>query len=296
MDFGTYQHKALETAQNQHPGVNRPPGATLLMVYLLGLTGEAGSVNTVYKKHLRDGDAYGSWKKQMREELGDVLWYLAAIATEAGLSFEDIAQANLHKTRSRWLPSANYQLDAAAPPHEQLPRSGTMEFRQANNDDGRPEVTVWMEGHQLGDPLTDNSLDEDGYRFHDVFHLAYAAILGWSPQIRKMLGCKRKSMPDIDEAEDGGRAIVAEEGLAHFAFAYGTQHDHLDGIDRIDQPFLDSIAMMTNTFEVGARTAADWELAILEGHRMFRELRRHGGGSVAFDTDQRVVVFTPPVT
>ncbi|MDT5351188.1 MAG: hypothetical protein QOH91_4475 [Mycobacterium sp.] len=51
-----------------------------------------------------------------------------------------------------------------------------------------------------------------------------------------MLGRKRKSMPDIAEAEDGGRAIVAEEGLAHFAFAYGTQHDNLNGIDRIDQP------------------------------------------------------------
>ena len=52
--------------------------------------------------------------------------------------------------------------------------------------------------------------------------------------------------------------------------------------------------MMTNTFEVGARTPADWELAILEGHRIFRELRSHGGGSVTFDADQRVLVFTPP--
>jgi hypothetical protein len=109
-----------------------------------------------------------------------------------------------------------------------------------------------------------------------------------------MLGRKRKSMPEIDEAEDGGRAIVAEEGLAHFAFAYGTQHDNLNGIHRIDQAFLDAIAMMTNTFEVGARTPADCELAILEGHRMFRQLRDHGGGSVAFDSDQRVLVFTPP--
>ena len=38
------------------------------------------------------------------------------------------------------------------------------------------------------------------------------------------------------------------------------RHADLDEVlDRIDQPFLDSIAMMTNTFEVGARTAADWE-------------------------------------
>ncbi|GAS98585.1 pyrophosphatase [Mycolicibacterium canariasense] len=295
MEFDAYQLKAFGTAQKRHPG-DQPLEATRLMVYLLGLAGEAGSVATTYKKHLRDGDAYGGWKKQLREELGDVLWYVAAIATETELDLDDIAKANLHKTQSRWLPSTNYQLDAAAPPHEQLPRSGTVDFRQTLNSDGRPEVTVWMDGRQLGNPLTDNSFDDDGYRFHDVFHLAYMAILGWSPQFRKMLGRKRKSDPQIDEAEDGGRGIVTEEGLAHFAFAYGAQHNHLEGIDRIDQPFLDSIAMMTNTFEVGARTAADWELAILEGHRMFRELRRHGGGSVAFDADQRVLVFTPPPT
>ena len=52
--------------------------------------------------------------------------------------------------------------------------------------------------------------------------------------------------------------------------------------------------MMTNAFEVGARTPADWELAILGGHRMFRQLREHGGGSLTFDADQRVLAFTAP--
>ncbi|WP_237570829.1 nucleoside triphosphate pyrophosphohydrolase family protein [Mycolicibacterium lacusdiani] len=296
MEIDDYQRRTRETAQPHLLTADRGGGAPVspLVVYLLGLAGEAGSVDTVYKKYLRDGEAYGNWKMQLREELGDVLWYVAAIAAEAELTLDDIATANLHKTQSRWLPSTNYQLDAAAPPAEQLPRSGTMEFREIVNADGRPEVTVWMDSRQLGQPLTDNSLDEDGYRFHDVFHLTYAAVLGWSPQLRKMLGCKRKSTPDIDNAEDGGRAIVTEEGLAHLAFAYGSQQGHLAGIERLDQALLDVIAMMTSKFEVGARTAADWEVAILQGHRMFRELIAHHGGSVTFDADQRVVVFTPP--
>ena len=42
--------------------------------------------------------------------------------------------------------------------------------------------------------------------FHDVFHLAYAAVLGWSPTTRALLKIKRKSRPEIDENEDGARA------------------------------------------------------------------------------------------
>jgi hypothetical protein len=53
----------------------------------------------------------------------------------------------------------------------------------------------------------------------DVFHLAYAAVLGWSPVTRKLLDRKRRSNPQVDLAEDGGRAIVIEEGIAAMAFA-----------------------------------------------------------------------------
>ena len=50
-----------------------------------------------------------------------------------------------------------------------------------------------MSGEKIGDELTDNAYKDDGYRFHDVFHSAYVAILGWSPVIRKLLKRKRKS-------------------------------------------------------------------------------------------------------
>jgi hypothetical protein len=43
----------------------------------------------------------------------------------------------------------------------------------------------------IGDPLTDNIADRDGYRFHDVFHFANAAILHWSPVMRALVRHKR---------------------------------------------------------------------------------------------------------
>ncbi len=67
-------------------------------------------------------------------------------------------------------------------------------------------------GVYVGDRLTDNAIEPDDYRFHDVFHYAYVAVLGWSPVIRALLRRKRKSDPKLDDAEDGARAILIEEG------------------------------------------------------------------------------------
>ena len=61
-------------------------------------------------------------------------------------------------------------------------------------------------GVNTGDRLTDNALEPDDYRFHDVFHYAYAAVLTWSPVTRSLLRLKRKSKPKLDEVEDGALA------------------------------------------------------------------------------------------
>lgn len=292
MQFGEYQEKVGDT--DQHNSVDPDDLERNILMHLLGLEGEAGSVATVYKKHMRDGSAYEGWRFEMREELGDCLWYLATIAQKLGLTLEDIASANLDKTRSRWLPTDIDQLDLEAPLDQQLPRQGAMVFTETINDQGRPEVVVTLNGTQIGQALTDNAYNDDGYRFHDVFHLAYAVVLGWSPVMRRNLGCKRKYDKDKDNAEDGGRAIVTEEGVSLYAFAYGQLRNSLEGIARLDFAFLDSITLMTRGFEVGVRSAADWERAILEGHRMFRELLTHGGGTVAFDADRRELRFEAP--
>jgi NTP pyrophosphatase (non-canonical NTP hydrolase) len=80
------------------------PGAGENIVYpTLGIAGEAGEVAEKVKKLLRDDD--GVMTAERREalagELGDVLWYVAQVATEAGLDLEEIAQGNLDKLLSR---------------------------------------------------------------------------------------------------------------------------------------------------------------------------------------------------
>jgi len=288
MEFKEFQQVTQQTDQR--------PGRDLddIVVHLLGLAGEAGSVASEYKKMLRDGQAHAWWKPRMREELGDVLWYVAAIATHLELDLDEIAQANLEKTRDRWMLSTRAPLDAAFPDPERLPRHGFYEFVPTRSESGRPAVDIYLDDVKVGATLTDASHVEDGYRFHDVFHLSYAVMLGWSPVTRLLLSRKRKSNEQIDENEDGGRAIVVEEGIAALVFGYASQHSMLENINRLDQRLLDSIQMVTGQFEVGARSQANWEAAILKGFEMFRLLVAHQGGRVHFDADAGELRFEAP--
>jgi len=289
MEFAEYQKATRAT--DQRTGVELEDVA----VHLLGLAGEAGSVATEYKKKLRDQNAHPMWKARIREEMGDVLWYLSALANKLDLTLEDIARSNLEKTRNRWLPTDSDQLDLGYPEHEQLPRSGTYEFRTFVNTDDRAAVQVYLDGAKAGNVLTDSAFVDDGYRFHDVFHLAYATVLGWSPVTRALLKRKRRSNPAVDENEDGGRAIVFEEGVAAIAFAYAASHNNLEGVERVDHDLLEQIRRVVALTEVGVRSAADWEMAILRGFAMFRQLIANDGGSVTFDGSTRSLTYAPPV-
>ena len=66
----------------------------------LGLTGEAGEVAEVIKKHLFHGTPLD--QDALAKELGDCLWYIGAFATVLGLSMNDIAQRNIEKLRKRY--------------------------------------------------------------------------------------------------------------------------------------------------------------------------------------------------
>jgi NTP pyrophosphatase (non-canonical NTP hydrolase) len=69
----------------------------------LGLCGEAGECAEKIKKALRDdgGVLTAERREGLAAELGDVLWYVAQLATEAGLDLGEVAQANLDKLASR---------------------------------------------------------------------------------------------------------------------------------------------------------------------------------------------------
>lgn len=96
LTFDDYQALADDTAV--YPGKGTLTG---LMYTGLGL-GEAGEVQGKIKKLYRDGGYYDINKReQIRDELGDLLWYVATTATELGYSLERIAQGNLDKLASR---------------------------------------------------------------------------------------------------------------------------------------------------------------------------------------------------
>lgn len=95
-DFDTYQRNAARTGgavAMDHP-----------IVYpTLGLVNEAGEVAGKVKKIFRDraGSLTDEDRRALTLELGDVLWYLAELCTQLGISLEDVAAANLEKLRSR---------------------------------------------------------------------------------------------------------------------------------------------------------------------------------------------------
>src|SRR5207244_1828121 len=147
-----------------------------------------------YKKLRRDGPVHMRFKDRVKEELGDTLWYVAAVASKFDLTLEDIARANLNKVSGRWAQGQQRKpFDTKAPRSERLPQRFVYRFANVTTKDGKPGVALQdRRGQQIGDTLTDNSYEDDGYRFHDVMHFAFVAILGWSPVARKMLSKKRK--------------------------------------------------------------------------------------------------------
>ncbi|MEB3308463.1 MAG: nucleoside triphosphate pyrophosphohydrolase family protein [Cyanobacteriota bacterium] len=96
MDFRSYQRQSRSTARYPNAGTN-PIYPTL------GLCGEAGEVADKVKKVIRDQGGQFSPERieSLKLELGDVLWYLAQLATELDLDLETIATANLEKLASR---------------------------------------------------------------------------------------------------------------------------------------------------------------------------------------------------
>ena len=96
MNFEEYQKKSRVTAKYPDAGNN--------YIYpTLGLAGEAGEVAEKIKKVIRDkgGQINDETRNEIKKELCDVLWYVSQMATEIGLSFDDIAESNITKLYDR---------------------------------------------------------------------------------------------------------------------------------------------------------------------------------------------------
>lgn len=288
MELDEYQRATEET--DVRPDLQDPA------LPLLGLAGEVGSLVAEYKKKLRSGGSYTGFDLEVSEDLGDLLWYAATLARTLGLSLNQIANANLVKTASMWgqeLP-ASPQYDASFHKEQQLPRQFTTRFVTVDGEDGLPRVKIYMGTEPAGDALDDNSYEEDHYRFHDCFHLAHAAVLGWSPVFRWMLKAKRKEDPIVDRVEDGARAMALEEGLTAFVFSEAAQRGFFEGTEKVDWDLLKTVRRMVANVEVRDQPPSAWHRAILQGYDVWRQLRHHGGGIVEGDIDARNIRFVSP--
>ena len=96
LTFDEYQKNASTTAIYPNRGNN-------IYYPTLGLCGEAGEVAEKVKKIMRDnnGQLDDDRKIALKKEIGDILWYVAALCSEINVNMSEIAQQNLDKLRDR---------------------------------------------------------------------------------------------------------------------------------------------------------------------------------------------------
>ena len=315
MDLSDYQSSAAQTSWKDLTDPSVANAAAF------GLAHKAGSVANIYKKYYRNEISLKVYNDYLLTELGDVLWYTAAVATAFGLNLDCIASRNLELIQDRVPPpdvSAALTklpvLDASCPDHERFPRRLVIQFTEAKvhgqltatlqlvdacpnvfPDGPRTDPTGKQLGFalhtQLGDQLDDNSLRENGYRYHDALHLGFLAVLGWSPIMRSLLHLKRRSQPLLDRTQDGARAKFSEEGLTAQLAQLATKRNNFQTPNAIDTDTFSLVRNATTGLESHDLPAWLWARAILHGFRAMRQLHDRRGGYLVADLDSRSLTY-----
>ena len=206
------------------------------------------------------------------------------------IPFAEIVRTNVEKTTGVFVDPILEKMptfDSDFEEEEQLPHNFEIEFMQRTNG----QCYLRWNGVFIGDPLTDNIADEDSYRFHDVFHLAHAAILHWSPVFRALIKQKRKSNPKYDREQDGGRAIVVEEGLTAWIFSRAKKLDYFKDQTQLSLDLLKTVQDFVRGYEVADCPLSLWKCAILNGYEIFRKLKEHNGGIVVGNRETRTISY-----
>ena len=241
------------------------------------------------------------YPKDPLDALGEIVWHLSALAEVFELKLSDIASLTADKARFRNVAGlTDVRHDDDFPEKERLPRRFVVEFREVSPGKSlisRLDNTTWK---PMGATLEDNYSINDGYRFHDVMHLAFIAFLGWSPVFRKFLNRKRSDDPNtgfVESDEDGGRPKVLEESLILQIHTYAERiktfldsecHNHHSVYDidsALSFEFLRDLHEQTRGYEVYKNPKQDWENAIRYGYAMFETVRQNNGGVVTVDVD-----------
>lgn len=256
---------------------------------LLRLAGAVGQlVSGVQESGLLDD------KAAVKAALSSIFCELVHAADEASVSLDKAARHNLEKTADRWPEKKIYPqpFDEHIDPAEQLPRSLTVEIFEREVG-GKTYVYQRCNEINIGDRLTDNAVTADDYRFHDVFHYAYAAVLTWSPVTRTLFRLKRKSVPALDDGEDGARAILTEEGVSAWIFEFARKLDWFSGMKpgELSLDLLKSVRRFVGPYEIKEAPLWLWEEAILAGYGAFRFLREQRRARLRLDINKRQLTW-----
>jgi hypothetical protein len=234
------------------------------------------------------------------------MWHVSAIATVFGLALDEVVDGNVKKLNElsnvdNLSPTPLHDELPEVPPSQRFPR----EFDVAFVTVGKGRLQMYYNGAPLGDELTDNSTEDDGYRFHDIMHLANAAKLGWSPVLRGLMKRKRKYDPDVDNTQDGARAQIVEEAIVKAVhseaerIAGGSYREGAAELFTSKQqiPFrlLKLIRSLAKGLEVSNNHYWEWQESILEGHKLYTALHREGQGTVRVSLIKRSLAFSRPV-
>lgn len=274
--------------EKQFARKNRPP-IDRLIAQLIALSGDVGKFADWHAHNRR-----ATTPEIVEGHLTPIMRGLMRASSAAGITLQDAAAKNLHKIHDRWPRKKKAYPDLYDAEHkdltERLPRSLNIKIEQRQKR-GKSYVFQTCNDLNIGDPLTDNISDPDFYRFHDVFHYAYAAKLGWSPVMRALFKLKRKSDPDLDENQDGARAILIEEGLSTMIFNYAKTLKFFEGIKPGDLSFelLKTVRDFVQGYEVETAPLWLWEEAILDGYECFRFLKDSKAGVVEIDLGKRTI-------
>lgn len=239
--------------------------------------------------------------------LGEIAWHLSSVATVYELKLDEVAKFNQDKVNSRRTgetPTPLHDHDFSST--QQFPR----QFEVAIVTVGPRRSRMYFDNKQLGDDLTDNNYEPDGYRFHDVLHLANVAHLGWSPVVRGMMRRKRKdpNRPNVDEVEDGARAQIVDEAVVKLIHSEGARIAKIlhpdkpaeerpifpEGVD-IPFAFLKLIKRVAQGLEVDRNSYSEWIAAIRDGYRVYGELCREKQGTITVDLVRRKISYRPDV-
>ena len=117
------------------------------------------------------------------------------------------------------------------------------------------------------------------------------AVLGWSPVMRALMNRKRKSKSKVDEVEDGARAVNLEEALTALIYEHARTVNYFSKEDYVPFELLKWVERITRGLEVNRITYDLWSKAILDGYRVWNQVRRHKEGLVEIDMVKKTIVF-----